>query len=36
MPATQSPEFKQAVEDSRKLKAKPSDNELLEVRIMGM
>lgn len=27
----QSAEFKKAVEDSRKLKAKPSDNELLEV-----
>ncbi|KAF2721481.1 acyl-CoA-binding protein [Polychaeton citri CBS 116435] len=31
MPATLSPEFKKAVEDSRKLKAKPSDNELLEL-----
>ncbi|KAF2774477.1 acyl-CoA-binding protein [Teratosphaeria nubilosa] len=31
MPAKQSAEFKKAVEDSRKLKAKPSDNELLEL-----
>ena len=31
MPAQQTAEFKKAVEDSRKLKAKPSDNELLEV-----
>ncbi|KAF2149969.1 acyl-CoA-binding protein [Myriangium duriaei CBS 260.36] len=31
MPAAQSPEFKKAVEDSRKLKAKPTDNELLEL-----
>jgi hypothetical protein len=31
MPAAQSPEFKKAVEESRKLKAKPTDNELLEV-----
>lgn len=28
----QSEEFKKAVEDSRQLKAKPSDDELLEVR----
>ncbi|KAL6717275.1 acyl-CoA-binding protein (ACBP)/diazepam binding inhibitor (DBI)/endozepine (EP) [Lecanora helva] len=28
---TQSPEFKQAIEDSRKLKAKPTNDELLEV-----
>jgi len=31
MPAQQTAAFKKAVEDSRKLKAKPSDNELLEV-----
>lgn len=31
MPAQQSAEFKKAVEDSRKLKAKPSDDELLKV-----
>ncbi|RMY64579.1 hypothetical protein D0863_09708 [Hortaea werneckii] len=31
MPAQQTAEFKKAVEDSRKLKAKPSDNELLEL-----
>ncbi len=31
--APQSAEFKKAVADSRKLKAKPSDTELLEVRI---
>jgi diazepam-binding inhibitor (GABA receptor modulator, acyl-CoA-binding protein) len=31
MPAQQSAEFKKATEDSRKLKAKPTDNELLEV-----
>ncbi|GAM90249.1 hypothetical protein ANO11243_082910 [Dothideomycetidae sp. 11243] len=30
MPAAQSPEFKKAVEDSRKLKAKPTNDELLE------
>jgi len=28
----QTAEFKKAVEDSRKLKAKPSDDELLQVR----
>lgn len=32
MVAPQSPEFKKAVADSRKLKAKPSDDELLQVR----
>lgn len=32
MPAEQSAEFKKAVEESRKLKAKPSDDELLQVR----
>ncbi len=32
MPAQQSAEFKKAVEDSRKLKAKPTDDELLQVR----
>ncbi|KAK5107980.1 hypothetical protein LTR62_008874 [Meristemomyces frigidus] len=31
MPATQTAGFKKAVEDSRKLKAKPTDNELLEL-----
>ena len=31
MPATQTAEFKKAVGDSRKLKAKPTDTELLEV-----
>ena len=31
MPAAQTAAFKKAVEDSRKLKAKPSDTELLEV-----
>lgn len=31
MAVTQTPQFKKAVEDSRKLKAKPNDNELLEV-----
>ncbi|KAK5737244.1 Enoyl-CoA delta isomerase 2, mitochondrial [Elasticomyces elasticus] len=31
MPQAQSAEFKKAVEDSRKLKAKPSDTELLEL-----
>lgn len=31
MPAAQSPEFKKAVEDSRKLKAKPTNDELLEL-----
>ncbi|EMC93353.1 hypothetical protein BAUCODRAFT_94976 [Baudoinia panamericana UAMH 10762] len=31
MPAQQSAEFKKAAEDSRKLKAKPTDNELLEL-----
>ncbi|QIX01178.1 hypothetical protein AMS68_006695 [Peltaster fructicola] len=31
MPATQTTEFTQAVEQSRKLKAKPTDNELLEL-----
>lgn len=31
MPAQQSAEFKKAVEDSRKLKAKPTDTELLEL-----
>ncbi len=30
-PATQSAEFKKAIEDSRKLKAKPSNDQLLEV-----
>ncbi|KAI5366526.1 Putative acyl-CoA-binding protein, ACBP [Septoria linicola] len=30
-PATQSAEFKKAVEDSRKLKAKPSNDQLLEL-----
>ena len=29
---TETPAFKKAVEDSRKLKAKPSDDDLLEVR----
>jgi acyl-CoA-binding protein len=28
----QTAEFKKAIEDSRKLKAKPSDDELLQVR----
>jgi len=32
MPAAQSAEFKKAVEDSRKLKAKPTNDELLQVR----
>lgn len=32
MPAQQSDEFKKAVEESRKLKAKPTDSELLEVK----
>lgn len=32
MPAAQSPEFTKAVTDSRKLKAKPSQDELLQVR----
>ena len=32
MPTAQTAEFKKAVEDSRKLKAKPSDDELLQVR----
>lgn len=31
MPAQQSAEFKKATQDSRKLKQKPTDNELLEV-----
>lgn len=31
MPAQQSAEFKKAVGDSRKLKAKPTDSELLEL-----
>ncbi|KAF2484896.1 acyl-CoA-binding protein [Neohortaea acidophila] len=31
MPAQQSAEFKKAVEESRKLKAKPSDDELLQL-----
>ncbi len=31
MPTTQSAEFKKAIEDSRKLQAKPSDDELLQV-----
>ena len=31
MPAEQSAEFKKAVEDSRKLKSKPTDNEMLDV-----
>lgn len=31
MAVAQSAEFKKAVEDSRKLKAKPSDDELLQV-----
>lgn len=31
MPAAQSAEFKKAAEDSRKLKAKPTDDELLQV-----
>lgn len=30
---TQTPKFKQAITDSKKLKAKPTDDELLEVRI---
>lgn len=29
--ATQSPEFEQAAKDVKNLKAKPTDNELLEV-----
>jgi hypothetical protein len=29
----QTADFKKAIEDSRKLKAKPSDDELLQVRI---
>jgi len=33
MPATQTAAFKKAVEDSRKLKAKPSDDELLQVSL---
>jgi acyl-CoA-binding protein len=33
MPAQQTAEFKKAVEDSRKLKAKPSDDELLQVSL---
>jgi diazepam-binding inhibitor (GABA receptor modulating acyl-CoA-binding protein) len=32
MPAQQSAEFKKAAEDSRKLKAKPTDDDLLQVR----
>ena len=32
MPAQQTTEFKKATEESRKLKQKPTDNELLEVR----
>ncbi|KAK3705609.1 acyl-CoA-binding protein (ACBP)/diazepam binding inhibitor (DBI)/endozepine (EP) [Vermiconidia calcicola] len=31
MPAQQSPDFKKAVEQSRKLKAKPTDDELLQL-----
>ncbi|KAK5167059.1 acyl-CoA-binding protein (ACBP)/diazepam binding inhibitor (DBI)/endozepine (EP) [Saxophila tyrrhenica] len=31
MPTAQSAEFKKAVEDSRKLKAKPGDDELLQL-----
>ena len=31
MPTAQTAQFKKAVEESRKLKAKPTDNELLEV-----
>ena len=31
MPAAQTAAFKKAVQDSRKLKAKPSDDELLQV-----
>lgn len=31
MAIAQSAEFKKAIEDSRKLKAKPSDDELLQV-----
>ena len=31
----QTAEFKKAVEDSRKLKAKPSDDELLQVQIQS-
>lgn len=33
MPATQSPEFEKAVEESRKLKSKPNNDELLQVCI---
>ena len=33
MPAKQSAEFKKAIEESRKLKQKPTDDELLKVRI---
>jgi diazepam-binding inhibitor (GABA receptor modulating acyl-CoA-binding protein) len=32
MPAQQSAEFKKAAEESRNLKAKPTDDELLQVR----
>ena len=32
----QSPAFKQAIEDSRKLKAKPTNDELLEVRTLSL
>jgi hypothetical protein len=32
MPAQQSAEFKKAAEESRKLKAKPTDDDLLQVR----
>lgn len=36
MPTAQSAEFKKAVEESRKLKAKPGDDELLQVHITRM
>lgn len=32
MPTAQSADFKKAVEESRKLKAKPTDDELLQVK----
>lgn len=34
--ATQSPEFTKAAEDSRKLKAKPAVDELLQVRLCAI
>lgn len=35
MPATKSPAFETAIEDSRKLAAKPTNDELLEVSLVA-